>query len=180
MMIDRRAISRYARALFLLAEKEHHLEAADRDFAVIKKLVDQHPEISHLLLNSTISHAEKDDFIEKIVPQGISRLVVNLLKVLIEKRRFRELAFIQKEFHKLAEKKAGIQEVEAVTAAELSGKNAARLESILKKKLKCEIRLITRIEPEIMGGFILRFDGKEINASFKNSLDELKQKLLIR
>ena len=177
-MIDQQAISRYARALFLSAQDRNEIEMIDKDFLAFKALADQHSEISHLILNFTISEAEKEDFIEKIVPENSSKLFVNFLKVLIKKRRFRELALIQQEFHRLVEKKKGIQEVKVIAAAKLSRQNETNLISMLKKKLKADIRLKTEVEPDLIGGIVIRFDGTEINASFKNRLLELKQKLM--
>jgi F0F1-type ATP synthase delta subunit len=41
-----------------------------------------------------------------------------------------------------------------------------------------EIRLIPSTDPELLGGFVLRFAGKEIDCSYKNRLHEIQQKLL--
>ncbi len=177
-MIDQRAASRYSQALFKLAEQKNQLAQIDEQLLMTRELVEKHPEISHLVLNSTISLAEKEDFIEKIVPQGTVPLLIHFLKVLIEKKRFRELVLIQKKFRRLFEKKQGVQEVEAVTASELQQDQELKLKSMLKNKLRAEIRLVKKTDPNLIGGLILRFDGNEINASYRARLDEIKQSLL--
>ncbi len=177
-MIDHRAVARYARALFGLAEKRGELEALDRDFTNVRRLVDGHAEITHLVSNSTIAFAEKEDFLEKIVPAEISHLLLHFLKVLVKKKRFRELTAIQDAFHRLFEKKQGIQEVRVVSAAELSNAQEKKLQEVLKKKLNAQIRLVPTVDPNLIGGLILRFDGTEINASIRNRLEELRQKLM--
>lgn len=177
-MIDHRAIHRYARALFELALDRGELETIDRHFIRVRELVNQHREISHLVSNSTISLAEKEDFIGKIVPSDLPVTLLNFLKVLIKKKRFNELVFIQADFHKLAEKKQGIREVEAVTAAALSERTENKLREALKRKLRSEIRLITKVDPDLIGGFILRFDDSEINSSFRGRIEEIRQSLI--
>ena len=176
--MDSTAISRYTRALFQLAEKQNILGQAEKDLSKVCELVRQHPEISHLVLNSTIAQAEKEDFIEKVFPAQTSKLVVEFLKVLVKKKRFSELLWIQKEFHRLYEKKQGIQEVKAITAVPMSGANQEKLKAVLKRKLAREIRLVTETDPDVLGGFILQFDGMEIDAAYKTRLLEMKQILM--
>ena len=176
-MIDLRAAHRYARALFELAEKENTLDAIDDQLVAVLAVVRKYPEISRLISNSTIPLAEKEDFIGKIIPENILSLLVNFLKVLIKKKRFGELSFIQETFHRLYEKKRRVEEVVVVSAVPLSGSNAARLEKLLEKKFKSDIRLDLKTDPDMIGGLILRFGGNEINASFRSRLDALRQAL---
>ena len=180
-MMDHKAGIRYARALFALAGERRELEEIEKEFIRVRALVERHPEITHLVLNSTISSGEKEDFIDKVLTEKgrpSSALLLNFLKVLIKKRRFKELTAIQEEFHRLYEKKQGIREVRAITAIPLSRANEDKMRMVLKKRLQSEIRLVTEIDPGILGGLILRFDDGEIDASFRNRLHELKQKLM--
>ena len=179
-MRDHKAARRYARALFGLADADPagKLDAADRDFTQVRALTDKHPEITRLVSNSTISLAQKEDLIDQIVPQGISSRLIHFLKVLIRKKRFADLGLIQEEFHRLYEKKKGIREVELVTAVELSPAVREKLNSVLKKRLKSEIRLHPKTDPDLIGGLILRFEGNEINGSLKSRLEELRQLLM--
>ena len=176
-MIDLRAAHRYARALFELAEKNNLLDRIDDQLLAVRELVKKYPEVSHLISNSTIPVAEKEDFIGKIVPDDTLPLLVNFLKVLIKKKRFGELTFIQQAFHRLYEKKRRIEEVEVVSAVPLSDSNAAKLGKLLEKKFSSAIRLTAKTDPEMIGGLILRFSGNEINASFKSRLEALRQML---
>ena len=175
--MDSLAVVRYTRALLELADERGELDKTERDLTSVCTVVGQYPEIAHLVLNTTISQTEKEDFIDKIIPSEISRLVVQFIKVLIHKRRFEELDAIQKEFHQLYESKRGIKEVVAITAVPISGQHQNRLTSVLKKKLNSEIRLTNDVDPKILGGMVLRFNHIEIDGSYSNQLAELKQHL---
>ena len=177
-MIDQRAVDRYTRALFGLAQNDAELDRLDQELLHARGLVAKHPEISNLVLNSTIALAEKEDFIEKIVSPGTSLLLVQFLKVLIKKRRFQDLPYIQEKFHDLLEKKKGVREIEMTAAIEISPALEQRLKSLLKNKLRSEIRLIKKTDPDLIGGLVLRFGGTEINASFESQLEELRQRLM--
>ena len=149
MKLDMRAIYRYSRALYELAEKSGQLDKIEAQLTEIRHLVEKHLEITNLVSNSTITLAEKEDFISKIVPAGTLPLLINFLKVLIKKKRFRELALIQKNFHRLYEKQRRIEEVVVVSAVPLSHENSAKLKETLKEKLKSDVP--QTLESEIEG-----------------------------
>lgn len=177
-MIDLRAARRYSRALFELAMQQPGLEdTIDDQLLEIRKLSEKHPEIPHLASNSNIALAEKEDFISKVVPSETNALLVNFLKVLIKKKRFRELPGIQEEYHRLYEKKRRIEEVTVISAVPLSAENAARLEKMLENKLKSDIRLISKVDEKMIGGLVIRYGGQEINAGFRARLEAIGQLL---
>jgi F-type H+-transporting ATPase subunit delta len=103
-MIDRRAGRRYAQALFELAKERGTLPRVDANLAEVRGLLVKHPEITHLVLNSTISQAEKEDFLAKILPADVDILALNFLKLLVKKKRFREFPAAQAAFHELYER----------------------------------------------------------------------------
>ncbi|HTL47141.1 MAG TPA: ATP synthase F1 subunit delta [Verrucomicrobiae bacterium] len=176
-MIDHRAVSRYARALLGLAEETGQWEAIDSGLTAVRQLLEKHPEITHLVMNSTIGKAEKEDFLDKVLPASTPRLIADFLKLIVAKGRFHAFRFIQEEFHRLSEEKRGIREVTAVSAVPLPPEAVTRLTALLKKKFKSEIRLITETDPRMIGGLVVRFGGKEIDASYRSRLHELKQNL---
>lgn len=177
-MMDQRASDRYARALLGLARERGELELIDATLIQLCELIDQNPAITHVILNSTIQDNEKGVFLEKLLIGNESELLKGFLKLLIKKRRFQELPGIQEKFHKLVEKEKGLLEVTAISAAPLSENNQNLLVSTLAAKLKAEIRLLQEVDKALIGGVIIRFEGREIDASFKSKLSDLKQRLV--
>lgn len=177
-MKDHRASLRYARALFELAETGNVLDELHQELARVSELVDRHPEISHLLLNTTISREEKEDFLEKILPEGASSLLVNFIKVLIKKKRFQNWMPIAEKFQKLYEENKGLQRVRVESPIPLDEIFQDKLRRALEKKMRREVILEAVVNPEILGGLVLDFEGTQIDGSFRNALHELKQRLL--
>lgn len=177
-MIDQRAASRYAQALFGLAEEEKQAESIDKELFHVREILGKYPEVTHLVLNSTVAFEEKADFLEKVFPSSISLLTRNFLNVLVRKKRFAEFSAIQESYHRLFEKARGIKEVIAISRTRLSAEAETRLRQVLEKKLKAKIRMLSEVDPEMIGGLVLRFDGTEINASFKQRLLEIRQSLM--
>ena len=177
-MKDYRAALRYARALFGLADEKSLLEQIEKELGEAADLVSRYPETSHLLANATVSREEKEDFIEKILPAGFSNLLIHFFKVLVRKKRFRDLALVREAFHHLYEEKKGIQKVRVESPIPFDAELEKRLTQALEKKLKRTVYLETTVNPKLLGGLVLDFEGTQLDGSYRTFLHELKQRLL--
>jgi F-type H+-transporting ATPase subunit delta len=171
------AAGRYTRALFQLAEKEKHLAEIDSGLDAIVKVLAAQPKILRLMENPSLSDAEKYSLALAALAGDKAGLFARFLRLLVEKKRFALLPEIQKDFHDRFEKKQGIQEVEMFSAVPFSATALEKFKAALTKKLNSKIRLIPRTDRGLLGGFVLRFAGQEIDCSFKNRLHEIRQKL---
>jgi F-type H+-transporting ATPase subunit delta len=176
-MSDTIAAGRYTRALFELAEKEGHLAEVDAGLHALAKILAAQPKVLRLVENPTLTGQEKCALVLKATAGEKIKLLERFLDVLVEKKRFSLLPDIQKIFHDRFEKKKGIQEVEMLSAVPFSSEALGKFKAVLTKKLRSEIRLIPKTDRGILGGFVLRFAGKEIDCSFRNRLYEIQQKL---
>lgn len=188
-MSDLIAAGRYTRALFELAEKEGCLQEIDASLHALAKVLKTQPKVLLLMANPSLTTGEKYALALTALAKNGTGLLERFLRVLIEKKRFALLPNIQKIFHERFEKKQGVQEVEMISAVPLSSAFLEKLKAVLTKRLRTsplatgplprtEIRLIPRTDRSLLGGFVLRFSGKEIDCSFKNRLYEIQQKLL--
>jgi F-type H+-transporting ATPase subunit delta len=171
------AAGRYTRALFELAEKEGRLVEIDAALHALAKVLEALPKVLLLMENPTLTNREKYALALRALAGEKTGLLERFLRVLIDKKRFALLPEIQRAFHEAFEKKQGIQEVEMFSAVPFSAKILEKFKATLTQKLRSQIRLIPRTDRGILGGFILRFSGKEIDCSFKNRLYEIRQKL---
>jgi len=176
-MSDLIVAKRYTRALFELAQKSGELAPIEGHLKSLQDLTASHPQFLRLISNPTLSDDEKYRLVRTLLPQDAPDLLDRFLKVLIVKKRFGLLPDVQTTFHRMFEKKQGLQEVEVASPVPFSSQFREKLTAVLKKKLRAEIRLIPKTETNLLGGFVLRFDGREIDCSFKNRIYEIRQKL---
>lgn len=177
-MKDHRMSVRYARALLELAESGGGLGELHKELVEATELVQKYPEISNLLMNTTIAREEKEDFLEKILPEKTSALLLNFIKVLIKKKRFQDLTLIAEKFESLYEEKRGIQRVQVQSPIALDEILKEKLRRVLEKKMKRQIIIESVVNPDLLGGLVLDFEGSQIDGSFRTVLHELRQKLL--
>ena len=171
------ASTRYARALFDLAKKENCLPAIETSFEEFAKTISKHLELIAILQNPTVKGSEKISLAQKIIPQGCPELFKDFFLTLIAKKRTAILLEVQKEFHKLFERDKGILDVEMLSAAPFSTSIQEKIKKVLAGKLRSEIRLIPKVDTSLLGGFLLRFNDREIDCSFKNRIHEIEQQL---
>jgi len=169
---------RYAKALFEVAEERNCLEVINQELEAFSKAVSQNPVVRKLILNSAISTDQKESFLEKILGGKASPLLLDFLKVLLDRKRFSDLSNIHIEFHRLYEQKQGIKEVSVISAVPLNDSFKSRLTAHLGKTLGAKIRMLSEVNPKILGGIILRFGHHQYNASFRHRLETIRQRLL--
>jgi F-type H+-transporting ATPase subunit delta len=169
---------RYAKALFDIAEEKGTVEAVNQELGAFSEAVSKNPIVLKLVRNSAVSTKEKELFLEKILNGKASPLVLNFLKVLLNKKRLADLGIIQLEFQRIFEQKQGIKEISVISAVPLSESFKTRLSAHLSKTLKTKIRMLSEVRPKILGGIILRFGHHQYNASFRNRLETIRQRLL--
>lgn len=178
-MKDYQAAKRYAEALFGLIQDRKQAEQIETELKSVTMLLRKEPAFGLFMANASIPLREKEALADKALAAQVSALTANFVKVLIKKKRFGEIEAIQTAYHKLYEKSLGILGVEVVSAEKLSDGNKKKLEEVLKKKLRSEVRLVNEIRPDIIGGLVIRFGGKQIDGSYRGWLDSLRQSLLL-
>jgi F-type H+-transporting ATPase subunit delta len=171
-----RAAIRYAKAIFEIAIEENAIENVFNDMNVIYSLSNDSLDFRNLLTNSQIKYQDKKNAILSLI-ESYSGLTVKLIDLLINNKRVYIVNDIAKSFIQLYNRHNDIKEAVVITATPI---NKDLEEKILSKINVADIKSINLkniVDPSILGGFIIRFDGKEYNASVKQNLNNLKTEL---
>lgn len=167
---------RYARAVFELAQEEKAVEAWARRLGVLREVLED-ARLRPVLENPAIPIEEKQALIESF---GIARLGKegeNLAKLLIANHRAQVIGDLVEEFGRLADEAAGRVQATATAAVELSEADRRRLAGELSDKLGREVRVDVRVDPSILGGLVLQFGDRVIDASLATRLQQLRRRL---
>jgi F-type H+-transporting ATPase subunit delta len=171
-----RIASRYAKSLIDLASEQGKLDRILEDmklFAEVSKVRD----MSLLLKSPVISIDRKSKVFGAIFSGKVDQLTFAFLDIVLKKGRESLLAEIAKEFiHQYREIK-GISIVEVTSAETLS---AETMESIRKKLVDSklthgQIEFKTKVDPSLIGGFVIAFEDKLYDASVRHQLDILRK-----
>ena len=166
----------YSRALFELMLESGEAEAVMADCTALFALLSENGEYTRLLDSPVLPIAERLSMIDAAFG-GMNENLVNLVKILAENRRAHLLPKILTGIEALYDEHMGIIRAEAVSAVALTEGQIAALGEKIRAITGKEAKLTLKVDRELLGGLILRFDGRQIDGSVKGRLDALSEKL---
>ena len=172
-----RAAIRYAKAIYEIAYEENFIKEIFNDMIRINKLNRDSSDFKNLLSNSIIDNFDKKKAILSLLEKNNS-ITKKLLDLLIHNKRVAIISDIASCFIQLYNKNNNIKEAIVITASPIDRDLEKKILSQIKIPAAKSISLINHVDSSIIGGFIIRYDGKEYNASIKQNLKNLKTELI--
>lgn len=169
---------RYAKAFFLLAQEKNRLETLKTDIEKVLDTYTHSVEFVHLLESPVISTSKKAELLTQIFKSEVNSVTLNFLLLTLQNNREEYIPGICRNFLELIRKDQNIKLATLITATDIETKTIGKIKSLLEKELKATVELTSQIDPEIIGGLILRIDDKQYDASITTQLKKIKQELL--
>ncbi|XKL62065.1 hypothetical protein PGB90_001898 [Kerria lacca] len=164
---------RYATALYSAATKQKQLDTVEKDLNKLKDIFASDKIFSEFLLNPVVSKNAKITAIKQASAKlSLSSSSINLLGLLAENGRLKNLGNIINLFKMLMAAHRGDLNIEVVTAQKLESDILQELEATLKKfaKKNEKVQISYKIKPEIMGGMIVSIGDKYVDLSTASKL----------
>ncbi len=175
-----RVAKRYTKAIFELAQEQKIIDVIEKDFVELGKLIGKSPEFADFLSNPLISEAKKISLLKEILNGKIQELTLHFLELLASKRRLRVLPEIIEEFRQMMLESQNIVEGELISAVQLSAEQVKAIKERLQQALGKTVQLEQKVEPQIIGGFVVRVQDVVIDSSIRLQLEKLREKLTAR
>ncbi|MBN1598368.1 MAG: ATP synthase F1 subunit delta [Bacteroidales bacterium] len=177
-MNDSLVTVRYAKALHQLAIEEGKQDIIKKDVTGILATITKSTEFSDFLESPLIKTGKKSEVIKSMFKGNINELTYRFLELLIKNKREGLLKFICLYYFKLHKEEQGIQEALLTTSVPLSENYKKSIHNYISQKFKVKIELEDKVDPSIIGGFVLRIEDKQVNASLRAQLNKIKQELI--
>lgn len=174
-MSELRIASRYAKSLLELAEEKKVLAKVVKDMEAFDELCESNRDFLLMLRNPVINHGQKLVILQKVFKDKVNALTLSMLEIMTRKGREIYLPEMAKAFKQQYNDLKGIVEASVTTVVPLSAALKKEVAAILKKLTgdgKVDLKEI--VDPEIIGGFVLRIGDKQIDDSVSGQLRELK------
>ncbi len=167
----------YAQGLYTLAREEGLEEELLQQLNVLQESFQEAPEFIKLLSSHNISKSERccvldDSFLGKVHPY-----VLNFLKILTEKGYIRHFSDCCDAYREQYNHEHGILVVKAASAVELTGEQKQKLCKKLALRTGKKIDLQCKVDPTLLGGVRLDYDGCRMDGTVKNRLEDLSKLL---
>lgn len=178
-MLNPRLAERYAKSLMDLAREQNKQEAIFKDMEGIHEMSSQSQDF-HMLMKSPVIKADKKNEVVKILLEGkVDVLTLAFITLIINKGREFFLPEIAGSYMTQFKKEKNITDVKLTTSEALDEATIANLRSKIEQQLKGKrVDLTLKVEPNLIGGFILEANNNLFDASILRDLNDIKKQFL--
>ncbi len=165
---------RYALALFELAVENKVVSAVESDLDTLGQAILGSEDLAALIRNPRIGRELSAKVIDETANLlGLSALTKNFLGVLAANRRLAKLPEIVRAFAQIAASARGEVTAELTSAHPLSAAQVAALAAKLKVREGKDVKLTTTVDPDILGGLVVKIGSIQIDSSIRTRLNSL-------
>ena len=172
------AVARIYGNAFLDAAPAGQIEELLEEFkSFVSDVLDQQPEFRTLLTSAMVSSDEKLAMINRVVKPVASPIFANFLSVIAKHQRLDLLSQILDETQRLHEVRTGRGRVQVVSAKALSAASQENIQRQLAQKLPFQPVLETSVDPNLLGGLVIRVGDTVYDGSLRSRLKQLRDRL---
>jgi F-type H+-transporting ATPase subunit delta len=166
---------RYAVALFELARDQDALDVVAGDLEGLRALLGESADLTRLIKSPVLSREDQERAMGAVAARaGFHDLTRRFLGLLAQKRRLFALPEIIDGYIALLAEHRGEVGAELVSAVPLSEEQVAAVRAQLAAWAGKEVRLVTSVDPALLGGLIVRIGSRMIDASLRTKLHQLE------
>ena len=168
----------YARALFDFSIEKNIMHQITADFQNLDIFLSENNELTKYLNSPVVNQEAKREILSKTLKSQVNTETFKFLMVLVNRNRINLLNSVIKNYLELVYETASIKMIEVVTATTFSSSQKNSLIQKLKEITNArEIRLVVTVDPNLIGGFLIRTESKVIDFTIKNQLQQLAKHL---
>jgi F-type H+-transporting ATPase subunit delta len=164
----------YARSLFAVAKEQDKLDEVKEQLAEFAKAVEESRDLSLFFFSPYFSTQEKKDGLDKALDDA-DESFRNFLGVLLDNHRMPAIHRIRRAYDELWAEEHKLLPVDVTTAIEIDEDVVERIGERVGEQTGKEIELNAHVDPDIIGGIVLRVGNSVLDASIRNRLDQLRR-----
>lgn len=174
MATEVRVASRYAKSLLDLSSDNGVLAEVHQDMLLINKTVLENRQFELLLRNPVVQNDKKQAILKALFKGKIHSMTGKFLDIIGSKSREDHIPAIALEFLRQYRAKKGISRAEVVTTFPLTPELRERFRAIVAEMTGNKVELLEKIDPTLLGGYVLRVGDRQIDESIRTKLEELE------
>jgi F-type H+-transporting ATPase subunit delta len=165
----------YASALFEVASEAKAIEKVETALDEFTVLIDESADFQRFLFSPVITHEQKVPIIDTILEKsGTLELVAKFVKTVARHGRLFALPHMITQFKELAAEGRGEMSAEVTSAAPLSKVQLKSLADTLKGEMGKTMTIETHVDPELIGGLVVKVGSRMIDSSLRTKLSAMK------
>jgi F-type H+-transporting ATPase subunit delta len=169
--------ARYAKSLIELAKEKNVLDVVYEDMKLFKDTADKNRGLMLALKSPVVRHEKKLGILRSLFQARVNPVSYSIFTIITKKNRESILDAIADEFIVSYNLQQGIQMATVVTSTPLTEALRTQFINIVASYTGKTIQLEEKVDPNIIGGYVLRVDDRQLDASLRSRLNELKLEL---
>jgi F-type H+-transporting ATPase subunit delta len=164
----------YARSLFEVAREQGKLDELREQLGQFSDALNQDRNLAVFFFSPYFSSKEKQEGLGRLL-DGAEEIFLNFLSLLIENHRMPVIFRIRQEYERLWEEENRFLAVEVTSAVELDRDTTDSLGRRIGERAGRKVKLAAHVDPDILGGIVLRVGNSILDASIRNRLEQLRR-----
>jgi F-type H+-transporting ATPase subunit delta len=166
----------YARSLFEVASEQDKLDLIREQLGEFADALEETRELQVFFFSPYFSTAEKQDGLDRAVSDA-DPAVINFLKLLIENHRMPVIFRVRRGYDELWEQENKLLPVRVTSAVELDKKTVSQIGDKIAEQTGRKVDLSSEVDPDILGGIVVRVGNSILDASIRNRLESLRRQV---
>lgn len=169
---------RYASALYDLASEQKSQAAVEADLVRFQALLDGSPDLRRMVRSPVLGQGEQVKALGAILDKaGIAGTAGSFLRLLAKNRRLFAVEDMIRSYRAIAARGRGEETADVTSAVPLTDAQTTELKTTLKSSVGRTIQLITKVDPSILGGLVVKIGSRMIDSSIRTKLNSLKTRM---
>jgi F-type H+-transporting ATPase subunit delta len=164
----------YSRALFEVGQEQDKLDELREQLGEFADAVADSHDLAVFFFSPYFSTEEKKEGLGKVLG-GADEAFVNFLEALVENHRMPAIFRIRRQYDELWERENRRLPVQITSAIELDEATVKQVGEKIGEQTGQRVDLSSRVDPDILGGIVLRVGNSILDASIRNRLDQLRK-----
>lgn len=166
---------RYALALFELAQETGSIDKVEAELVRFDGFIDESADLRLLIRSPVFTDEQQEKAVAAILGKaGMTGIAANFICLLARKGRLFALPDAIRIYRDLVRTSKGIVRAEVVVAEEPSAKMLASVKEALKETAQAEVDIDLRVDPNLIGGLIVKMGSRMVDASVRTKLNSIR------
>ena len=166
----------YSRSLFEVASEQGKLDLIQEQLGEFADALDANRELQVFFFSPYFSTEEKKDGLDRAVSEA-DPILLNFLELLVEKHRMPVIFRLRRQFDELWESEHRVLRVDVTSAVELDERVLEQISARVGEQTQRTVRLASHVDPDILGGIVLRVGNSILDTSIRNRLENLRRQV---
>jgi len=169
---------RYAKSLLDLAKEKSLTDVVHKDMQFFRQVVRENRELMLALKSPILRHEKKLSILKAVFESRVNPVSYSIFTIITKKHREGIMDSIADEFVRLYNELKGIQKAQVITTVPLTPELRKQFIDMVARSTGKTVELDEKIDPKLIGGYVLRISDRQVDASIRSQLNDLRVNFL--